>query len=180
MPSIKCPYCNKQLNKYYIDQHIARVHNLKTFYYPCTICKKRFQTIPDLFDHRSIHYSDFNLFEIYKHSLNHSAIIYRHICPKDSITIDQCFSTEIKNEVQNIILNELNQISMLKFSIIFAAEFAIIKNEQIEEIQWQPCVNITKPFSVITRFTIHFDVITLFGFCNQMNIKFLVIKTLSK
>ena len=153
MVRVNCEQCGKSFcNNFYLTRHIDRIHNKKTIYYECILCHNSFSSPRHLSEHKKNHQLNSSMFEIYKTSLKSSIQIFRHICPRDNITVDQCFSKNVVDEIEKILLHELNIHPTIKFSIIFGAEY-ILKDEyrntvEIETFPIRTEYNyISRPFS---------------------------------
>jgi hypothetical protein len=116
------------------------MHSGVDIYFECPFCKLRFSTPKLLQEHRLKEHDNFtgDIFYLYK-TLWDKFKIYRHICSPDKITSDQCFTQDIRNSIKKILLNELTYSSMIKFSLIFTAEFLMSNHaEEITESQQFP------------------------------------------
>jgi hypothetical protein len=148
-----CPYCYKNFSR--IDNlrtHIDRIHSNIPIYYECTICKERFD-IPELLHaHRlEVHHNTDETFTLYK-SAWQKFKIFRHICPPNRITVAQCFTRTIKNSLKTIILHELMNNSVIKFSLIFTGEFMLINYaEDITEVESFPIRTAMRTLSALYK-----------------------------
>jgi hypothetical protein len=161
-----CDYCGKRFcRKWYLQIHIDRIHKKRPIFYECVLCKDRFKNVKELSEHKLTHQLKSSLFQVYKSSLN-SITIFRHICPQNSITVDQCFTNKIIKGMENLVLHELNKHPVVKFSIIFGAEY-ILRDEyrktvEIETFPIRTEFNfISKPYANDICSVIHDDIATI-------------------
>jgi hypothetical protein len=145
----KCSYCLKEfIRPDYLQKHIDRVHLKKPVYFSCSLCSERFYDHNDFQFHKNTHYTNTNLFSLYKQTLD-SYKIYRHIIPENIVNVQQCFNEDVKNNLRDLILAELNFSPVVKFSILFAAEYTKVGGQhEILEVQLFP---LRSNIAVITK-----------------------------
>jgi hypothetical protein len=144
-----CHYCEKEfIRPDYLQKHIDRVHLKKPVYFVCSLCSERFHDILEFQNHKHTHYVSQNLFTLYKQTLE-AYKIYRHIIPENIINVRQCFTQDVKNNLHELISYELNLSPVVKFSILFAAEYTKVGGQQeLLEVQLFP---LRSSLAVITK-----------------------------
>jgi len=135
----ECSFCSKRFMRVeYLNKHINRVHLKKTVFYDCSLCNSRFIDIEKLKQHKRTHTKRLGLFYLYKQTLD-SHKIFRHIVPSQRVTVNECFHPDVMNEMYYLLLKDLNVSPIIKFSILFAAEFTKVNsNDEILEVQIFP------------------------------------------